>query len=138
MARALYLPSTLMKKIDLIYVVEDDPISSYVIKLALQQHAAFKDCIELKNGQVAVDHIVENGNNLPELILLDINMPVMDGWDFLAHFSNLAVSKNIPVVMLTSSINPDDIEKAKSHHLVKGFLSKPLNKEKLDEILAYI
>lgn len=129
-----------MKNINSIFVVEDDPISSFVIKLALQQHPAFHESMEFKNGQVAVDYLVEQKGNdgLPELILLDINMPVMDGWDFLEKFSDLPASKNIPVVMLTSSINPDDIEKAKSHELVKGFLSKPLNKEKLDEILSYI
>ncbi|MEP2023135.1 MAG: response regulator [Reichenbachiella sp.] len=129
-----------MKSINSIFVVEDDPISSYVIKLALQQHPAFDEALEFKNGQVAVDYLNENTSNgdLPELILLDINMPVMDGWDFLEHFSAMDSSKEIPVVMLTSSINPNDIEKAKAHHLVKGFLSKPLNKEKLDEILTFI
>ena len=99
---------------------------------------AFLDCIELRNGQVAIDHLAENGEHLPDMILLDINMPVMDGWDFLENFSEMAMSKDIPVVMLTSSINPDDIEKAKSHQLVKGFLSKPLNKDKLDEVLTFI
>ncbi|WP_422361636.1 response regulator [Reichenbachiella sp.] len=127
-----------MRNIELVLVVEDDPISSYVINLALRQHEAFLECVELRNGQVAIDHLTENGENLPNLILLDINMPVMDGWDFLEKFSEMSVSKDIPVVMLTSSINPDDIEKAKSHKLVKGFLSKPLNKDKLDEVLTFI
>lgn len=120
--------------------MEDDPISSFVIKLALQQHPSFDEALEFQNGQVAVNYLLENDGNghLPELILLDINMPVMDGWDFLDRFSEMEVSKNIPVVMLTSSINPNDIEKANAHELVKGFMSKPLNKEKLDEILSYI
>ncbi|SMD33100.1 Response regulator receiver domain-containing protein [Reichenbachiella faecimaris] len=129
-----------MKSVKSIYVVEDDPISSFVIKLALQQHPAFDEAVEFKNGQVAVDHLLKNeaNGNLPELILLDINMPVMDGWDFLDKFSEMGVSKDIPVVMLTSSINPNDIEKANAHELVKGFLSKPLNKEKLDEVLRLV
>lgn len=127
-----------MRNIELVLVVEDDPISSYVINLALRQHEAFLECAELRNGQVAIDYLAENGKASPDLILLDINMPVMDGWDFLEKFSEMSVSKDIPVVMLTSSINPDDIEKAKSHQLVKGFLSKPLNREKLDEVLTFI
>ena len=128
----------LMKNIELVYVVEDDPISSFVIKLALQQHQSFEESIELQNGQIAMDSLVQADNVRPELILLDINMPVMDGWEFLEKFSELPFSEKIPVVMLTSSINPDDIEKAKSHPLVKGFLSKPLNQEKLDEVLTFI
>lgn len=127
-----------MKNVNLVYVVEDDPISSFVIKLALQQHESFEDSVELKNGQVAIDSLTQDGQNLPELILLDINMPVMDGWEFLEKFAELPSCEKIPVVMLTSSINPDDIEKARAHQLVKGFLSKPLNQDKLDEVLTYI
>ncbi|WP_420582039.1 response regulator [Reichenbachiella sp.] len=127
-----------MRIIDLVLVVEDDPISSYVINLALRQHESFLECVEVRNGQVAIEHLEANNEHLPDLILLDINMPVMDGWEFLEKFSEMTVSKDIPVVMLTSSINPDDIEKAKSHRLVKGFLSKPLNKDKLDEVLNFI
>lgn len=128
-----------MKRINSIYVVEDDPISTYVIKLALDQHPSFLQSLEFKNGQEAADslsHNIESGQ-LPELILLDINMPVLDGWGFLNTFQEMKL-KSIPVVMLTSSINPEDIEKAQQHQLVKGFLSKPLNKDKLDEILSLI
>lgn len=119
--------------------MEDDPISSFVIKLALQQHPAFLESMEFKNGKDAAEFLAKNSQkDLPELILLDINMPILDGWGFLENFSNMPISKNIPVVMLTSSVNPEDIEKANSHELVKGFLSKPLNKDKLDEILELI
>lgn len=129
-----------MKSINSIYVVEDDPISTYVIKLALNEHPSFKESIEFKNGQEAADHLSASVNNgqLPELILLDINMPVLDGWGFLQYFQDMKIDGNIPVIMLTSSINPEDIEKAQQHQLVKGFLSKPLNKSKLDEILNLI
>lgn len=127
-----------MKNINSIFVVEDDPISSYVTKLALDQHPSFKKSTEFKNGKEVVDFLKENSSNrlLPELILLDINMPVLDGWGFLDSFSEMKINKMISVVMLTSSINPEDIKKAQSHELVRGFLSKPLNKEKLDEILV--
>ncbi|MEO9966305.1 MAG: response regulator [Reichenbachiella sp.] len=129
-----------MKRIKSIYVVEDDPISSYVIKLALQQHPSFEDSLEFKNGKEAVDYLAQHAikGQAPGLILLDINMPVLDGWGFLDNFSGLQIKADIPVVMLTSSINPEDIAKAKSHELVKGYLSKPLNKAKLDEILTFL
>ncbi len=61
-------------------------------------------------------------------------MPVMDGWEFLEAFSQLKYEKQISVIILTSSINPEDEEKSESFSVVKGFLSKPLTSEKLDEV----
>lgn len=129
-----------MKKIKSIFVIEDDPISSFVIKLALKDHIAFQECQEFKNGKAAVDFLLQSKDkdNRPELILLDINMPIMDGWEFLEKFSDLPYTENISIVMLSSSINPEDIQKAQSNKLVKGFLSKPIDNQKLDEILMMV
>lgn len=129
-----------MKKIKTIFVIEDDPISSFVIRLALKDHIAFHECQEFKNGQAAVDFLIQSQEKekRPELILLDINMPIMDGWEFLEKFSALPYAADIPIIMLSSSINPKDIKKAKANQQVKGFFSKPINNEKLDEILMMV
>ena len=65
-------------------------------------------------------------------------MPVMDGWEFLEKFSTMTMDKTISVIILTSSINPEDAEEAKTFKNVKGFLSKPLDMEKLDQVLELI
>ena len=70
---------------------------------------------------------------LPDFIFLDINMPGMDGWEFLAEFQNFPADriKGCKIYMLTSSIDLDDIEKSKQFASVLGFISKPLTQDKL-------
>ena len=124
-------------KSDYVYIVEDDSITSYVIKVELQNHGSFDKSEVYNNGQIAYEQLsssIQNNKRVPDLILLDINMPIMDGWEFLNAFSQLENTDDISVVMLTSSINPVDLEKAKSYKAVKGFFSKPLTSDKLDEI----
>jgi CheY-like chemotaxis protein len=127
-----------MKKIDTVYIIEDDAISSFIIKRIVDDRLKGKESIVFENGQVAIKslkHTFENGDELPDLIFLDINMPIMDGWEFLEALRVLDPQVSIPIFILTSSINPADMEKAKSYQTVKGFLSKPFTYAKLDGIL---
>lgn len=128
-----------MKKIDLVYIVEDDLIASFVIKKVVDEHPEVEGSQVFANGRLALDALLtifENCNKLPDLILLDINMPVMDGWEFLEALAGVDKDTPIPVFILTSSISPVDIEKAKSYGEVKGFFSKPFSFEKLNEIMG--
>ena len=94
-----------------------------------------------ENGQLALEALWRGAGHeaeTPDLILLDLNMPVMDGWEFLDAFSALDLQKHVHVCVLTSSIHPEDIEKAKLYAEVEGYFPKPLDDEILDRIVHLI
>ena len=89
------------------------------------------------NGSMAIEYLQEliAGNEvLPHLILIDINMPVLNGWEFLDAYEKLGIQTEIDMYMLSSSVYENDIEKAKTYKTVKGFISKPLSIERLVEL----
>jgi CheY-like chemotaxis protein len=75
-------------------------------------------------------------DKLPDYILLDINMPIMNGWDFLDEYKRLSIDPlgKTKIYIISSSVFSNDINKAKSYNLVKSFISKPLSVEKIKEM----
>ncbi|WP_375436957.1 response regulator [uncultured Hymenobacter sp.] len=123
-----------MRTPKLAYVVEDDPITSSITKLIVKKSLQFSEVQTYANGQRALDCLLaalRNEATIPDLILLDLNMPLMDGWEFLDAFGRLPLAMNVCVFILTSSIHPDDIDKAKYYKEVRGYFSKPLDKNNL-------
>lgn len=130
-----------MKSFDLVYVVEDDVITSKITELHLLQHAAFGQIQRYQNGQPALAALRQASAQhaqLPDLILLDLNMPVMDGWEFLDALTVQAWQKLVSVCVLTSSIQPDDIEKAKAYPEVKGYFVKPVSTSLLNQLVQLL
>ena len=103
-----------------------------------------KEIITAKNGEDALNHFktINNNPNIkkPQLIFLDLNMPVMGGWEFLNAFSTADYSEynTIKVIILSSTIDPEDLKKAKKYPMVLDFLSKPISKEMLEHIKSKI
>ncbi|RZL16706.1 MAG: response regulator [Hymenobacter sp.] len=136
-AWALRLKCFSMKAFELVYIVEDDLITSKINKLLLKQHAAFGTVQQYLNGQTAFEAlqaVAQHGQPVPNLILLDLNMPVMDGWEFLDAFGALHLAGRVCICVLTSSIDPGDLEKSHAYEDVKGFFTKPLDGETLDQM----
>ena len=130
-----------MKSFDLVYVIEDDVITSKITELRLLQHGGFGKVKKFMNGQPAMDallHAATQPARLPDLILLDLNMPVMDGWEFLDAFTAHTWHKPVCVCVLTSSIQPEDITKAQSYKDVKGYFSKPIDAGLLDQVVQLL
>ena len=89
----------------------------------------------------AIEKLKENWNDseiLPDAILLDLNMPVMDGWQFLDEFIHLPIKKEISIFIMTSSIDPADIEMAKKYDVIKDYIMKPITANKLDMLCKLI
>ncbi|UXP31492.1 response regulator [Reichenbachiella agarivorans] len=115
-----------------IFVIDDDPILQRIMKKMLSN---FDDGVEVElflHGEEAIEKLA-TGNNLPDLIFLDINMPIMDAWDFIENYKNLNLAA-IPIYILSSSIDYRDINKAEDIDLIKDYLVKPLKKDRLIEI----
>ncbi len=111
-------------------MVEAAGLSEYIYT-----HTGAKSAIEfLKNVEQLDSSLVEKV--LPDIIFLDIDMPLMDGFQFLEEFNKLkeATRKKCHIVMLTSSINPQDVSKSKNYDAVKKYLNKPLSQESLKEL----
>jgi len=129
-----------MTKYKDVYIIDDDKIVHFVIKKLL---ASLKMDLNLSfffNGFEAIEKIgndLSSGVDLPDLILLDINMPIIDGWQFLDEFRkyNKASGNKTHVYIISSSNSISDISKAKEYQdQIKEYILKPITKEDLKKI----
>jgi CheY-like chemotaxis protein len=130
---------TEIKAIDLVMLVDDNDTDNFISKRIIEI-TKFAKRVEVKgSGKAALDYLRENQNstdNLPSLIFLDINMPIVDGFVFLYEFEkfNEIVRSKCKVIILSSSDNKRDIDKIVNNNHVIKFITKPLTEVALDEI----
>ncbi len=118
------------------YIIDDDKLSVKLVSMLITKNEFCETINPFFSPQVALDELKKNcveNKNLPDAILLDLNMPVMDGWQFLDEFNDLAIKKEISIFIISSSIDPVDIEMSKKYKMVKSYIMKPINAEKLKE-----
>ncbi|NMH29255.1 response regulator [Flavobacterium silvaticum] len=122
-----------------ILCVDDDPITLMLYKMVVSKSGFSSHVDTAHNGEEALhylDKLLEQNEDYPHLIFLDLNMPVMSGWEFLDLFTRekYVHFPECKVIVLSSTIDPADIEKSKSYPMVIGFRSKPISKEMLSEL----
>ncbi|HEX7367763.1 MAG TPA: response regulator [Pelobium sp.] len=121
------------------FIIDDDEIYVYAIKRLIDIKKLSENIVTFKNGKQAIDYFTDTPADqlvIPDIILLDVRMPVMDGWGFLEAFSQLSLKQKADVVVyvVSSSIDPRDLEKAKKFSMVEEYLFKPINSEDLNLI----
>lgn len=122
---------TLLNKV---LLIDDDYISNFIADHLLQKHEVTKNVIFSRNGDEALKYLKET-DEFPELIFLDINMPVMDGFEFIEAFREYNMDKNkTRIIIYTASFNQEDIELLQKIGF-RDFIIKPLTEEKLQKVL---
>lgn len=124
-----------------VMIIDDTYVDRYVAERNLLKYGISEEVVSKESAKAALQYLQScesDTNLLPQLIFLDIRMPEMDGFGFLAEYEKLpdSVKANCVVMMLSTSLNPEDHEKVKESKYVSRFLNKPLDKEKIEQLMA--
>ncbi|MDO6601378.1 response regulator [Arenibacter palladensis] len=130
-----------MGKIESSCIIDDDPIAIYGIKRSMKEIDFCNKIVVYNNGQDAIDglnNMVAEGIALPSIILLDLNMPIMDGWEFLDDFIKIPNNntKKVTIYIISSSIDPRDVIKVQDYSLVSNYILKPIKSADLLKLLS--
>ena len=121
-------------------LVDDDEINNFISIKLIKKALLSTEIAACLNGKFAIEQLLEmqkkGAEKLPDYILLDINMPIMNGWEFLDEYKRLNIDPlgKTKIYIISSSVFSNDINKARSYPLVKSFISKPLSVEKIKEM----
>ncbi len=130
-----------MKKLKRVLLIDDYEADNFMHEMLFEEMGCAEEVVVKLNGQEALEYLttpVDGQLPRPDLICLDINMPVMNGWEFLEAYEQLDdnLRGGVVLMMLTTSLNPDDKSLADSKAAISDFVSKPLTRETLGELLS--
>src|SRR6478609_4683550 len=129
---------TLKNSLDIVMVVDDDPTDNFIAKRIIEITGFARNAIITGSANEALNYLNTHQwqpEKLPEMIFLDINMPLNDGFDFLEKFDALSssITSKCKVIILSSSDNKKDIEQIlRNDHVIK-FMTKPISEDALEE-----
>ena len=129
-------------KINLACVVDDDSTYTYSVSRILKTSTVFNNYVVFNNGFEAMEYfktVLKDADKIPDILFLDINMPMMDGWHFLEEFAEIKphLAKAVTICMVSSSILDVDINRAKKLSNVTGYIVKPINIEQFEKIFKF-
>lgn len=128
------------KIIECVLLIDDDVATNFYNKRVVNKHGVFNDIITVDSGVKALHYLLEASKGKfqkPSLIFLDINMPGMNGWEFLHEYEKLdhTITNGIKLIMLTTSTNVDDYNRSLTYKSVNDFINKPLSVNLLDNVI---
>lgn len=131
----------MLNKKNRLLVVDDDNINMFIVRKIIEKSGFEIDLVFKSNGLQALDYLkdlISTDKALPNLMLTDINMPLMDGWELIDNCLNLNILGQTNTYVLSSSVYEEDLEKIKMYPDLKGFISKPLSFEILGRLMQEI
>lgn len=134
-----------MKKLNCILLIEDNDFINIYNRRVIEQLNLAENIEIVEDGQEGLDYLMQQGkfaqnghvHNLPDLILLDLNMPRVNGWEFMQEFQKIkkSIDKRIVIIVLSTSPNPDDIKRSEDIGDIAAFVSKPLTRDVLGKLI---
>ncbi|MFY0672206.1 MAG: response regulator [Bacteroidia bacterium] len=129
-----------MKKVKNACIIDDDEIFRFILKKHIKNQNLADNILCFENGREAIEYIKTNrleNDNLPDVIFLDINMPIMDGWDFVMEYNELKkqIIKDATVFMISSSVDDRDISRANDSGVITEYVAKPVDKKQIHDLM---
>ncbi|RNI29079.1 response regulator [Rufibacter latericius] len=131
----------MIKKLNKVLLIDDDEVTTFLNSRLISKMGIAEEILTARDGKEASQMLLDTccakevGSCILDLVVVDINMPVMDGFEFLEAYASMHLGCSPKVVLLSSSSDPRDIEKAKEFNLL-GIIPKPLMEEALNSLLA--
>ena len=121
-----------------VLLVDDDDATNFIHRTVIESTGLIDDIVVAEDGSEAIDYL-QQSESLPNIIFLDLNMPIMDGWEVIdtLYKINFEKKNNSLLYILTTSENPEDVEKAKKITLVDDYLTKLLDKDRFQTIVNH-
>jgi CheY-like chemotaxis protein len=124
-------------------LVDDDKVFQLIASRTIKATQLTNKILQFTNGMEAIEYLLINAENidvLPDILFLDINMPIVDGWMFMEDYINLKhrVKKIIRIYMVSSSIDPRDVERARSMTDIREYVIKPISQDKFAEMISNV
>ncbi len=129
----------MMKKFKFLMFIDDDNATNFYHEIIVEESGLCDKYIffnKAENALTYLKNMTVPNEQVPDIIFLDINMPMIDGWKFLELYAELDIPKSSIIIMLTTSLNPKDQERVEKNELVRNFLNKPLDSDKLQKMIT--